>query len=180
VNKLILPPVTNWGCKNELIGYIATVWCIQSFILWHTPKSIAMLTTSHRCTLLDALCQAEFSSEFSGLMSFSKVHSQEVAGWPRCCFHSGGGLHSAAVTALWWSSQTRWPKYCSCLYLTKSSCASQPVLCITFALAMCLLFGMLKILLRDHMLKKLSLVQRLFVSDQDWLPYINTWMMCAA
>jgi len=37
-------------------------------------------------------------------------------------FHSGGGFWSAAVTTLWWSSlgeaRTRWPKYCSHMYLT--------------------------------------------------------------
>ena len=97
---------------------------IHSFIHWHTPGSVAVLTTSSQWAMSDALRHAEYSPRINGLRSFCTVRSQQVAGRPGRRFHSGGDLWGAAATTLWSSSlgeaRARWPKYCNRLYLTKS------------------------------------------------------------
>jgi len=50
------------------------------------------MMSSRQFALSDALCHAEFSSGFNGLMSFSTARSQEVAKRQGRRFHSGRGL----------------------------------------------------------------------------------------
>jgi len=45
----------------------------NSFTHWHTPVSVAVLTTSWQSALLNALRQEEFNPRFTGLSSFSTV-----------------------------------------------------------------------------------------------------------
>ena len=95
------------------------------------PKSgsVAVLTASIKCTLSHALSQAELSPKLNSLRSFSKVHSQEVAGNCNALSIQVEVQKSAAAMTLWWSSltgiPTKWRKYCNHLYLTKSDSGPQ-------------------------------------------------------
>ena len=61
-----------------VIGHIYATHANHSLLQWHTPRSVAVLTTSWQRALSDALHHKEFSPRFSGLRSFSTVRSQDV------------------------------------------------------------------------------------------------------
>jgi len=100
----ILTVQINTGNPAKLIGRSNSIPQLHrpvytSCVDRRIPRSVNVLTTSRQFAPSNALRQAEFNPRFRGLMSFSTVHSQEVAGRPhQDRFHSGVGLQNPVMT----------------------------------------------------------------------------------